>query len=148
MLPPQTKSASTNSSGYTCPLCPLHPSVILKWKTGGHPTFSNAPLPQRKHGDLRSMWMEYQSDIILLLLLEVFNEWWQLIFQIFVQPSIDDVSCQLRNLINTGGYTSFSRFHYLRWMRMRTMMSSRWRARVRTMRSFYTRLVQLWRVLV
>lgn len=37
--------------------------------------------------------MEYQSDIVLLVLLEVCIECWQLIFQKFVQPNMDDVYC-------------------------------------------------------
>lgn len=53
------------------------------------------------------MSMEYQSDIVLLVLLEVFDECWQLIFQIFVQANMADVYCQLGLSVNTGNIRPF-----------------------------------------
>lgn len=77
-------------------VCTLHapPIGYLKANARGRPTCVRDHLPQQKCCGLRSMSADCESDVVLLLLLEVFEECWQLAFQIFVQPNMDDVYCQ------------------------------------------------------
>lgn len=70
------KGESTNSSGYMCTLCTLHPSVILKWKTGAHLTFIKDHLPQKK-----TLWFEEHVDGISVwycLTRVTGSVWWML----------------------------------------------------------------------
>lgn len=130
---------SPYSSGYMCALCTLHPSVILKWTPRVVPPSSGIISPSR------SVVVWGACPRIKSLMLS-YSCCWKCLRN--VGSSRFRYSCSPTWMTFTVNCPSFARFRCLRWTRTRKMMSSRWRAEVRTVGSFFALLGHLWRVLV
>lgn len=120
------KGESTNSSGYMWTLC----------------THQLPHLHQGSPPPAQTLWFEKHVNGISVwycLTRVTGSVWWML------AAHIPDICAGQHGwcLLSTGPfcqhweYSSFPRFHYLRWRRMRKTMSSRWRVEVRTKRSFF-----------